>query len=161
MEHGLARHWALPLRIILGIGFMIHGMPKVLGGHQQFQGMLTNLGVPAPSLMAWVVGVLELFGGIALILGAFTWLVSALLAVEMVFAMVLVHLPHGFGAVNVKGMSDAGPVFGMPGYEVNLLYIAGLLALLIGGPGPLSVDARARHGETALHAPWVRRRAHA
>lgn len=162
MEHGLARHWALPLRIILGISFMIHGAPKVFDGaaHQQFQGMLGHMGVPAAPLMAWVVSVVEFFGGAALVLGLFTWLASALLTVEMIVAMLLVHLPAGFQTVHVTGMSERGPIFGMPGYEFNLLYIAGLLALLIGGPGPLSVDARARHGETALHAPWVRKRVH-
>ena len=95
--------------------------------------------------MSWLLRS-EFFGGVALVLGLLTWLVSALLTVEMLFAMVLVHLPHGFGAVKITGMSDRGPVFGMPGYEVNLLYIAGLLALFLGGPGPLSVDARAGHG---------------
>lgn len=163
MEHGLARQWALPLRIILGVGFMIHGAPKLFSaaGHQQFEGTLGKLGVPAPALMSWVVGIVEFFGGIALVLGLFTWLAAALLTVNMIFAILLVHLPQGFANVNIKGMSDQGPVFGMPGYELNLLYIAGLLALLIGGPGPLSVDARAGHGETRLAAPWYRRRVHA
>ena len=163
MESNVASHWALPLRVILGLAFMVHGAPKLFdaAAHRGFQGMLGQLGVPAASLMSWLIGILEFFGGIALVLGLFTWLVSALLTVEMLFAAVLVHLPHGFGAIHITGMSDRGPVFGMPGYELNLLYIAGLLALFLGGPGPLSVDARARHGETPLHAPWIRRRAHA
>jgi putative oxidoreductase len=163
MEHGLARHWALPLRIILGISFMVHGAPKLFSGagHQQFQGMLGHLGVPAPPLFAWVVGIVEFFGGAALVVGVLSWLAALLLVIEMIVAMLLVHLPAGWNAVHVVGMSDRGPVFGLPGFEYNLLYIAGLLALLIGGPGPLSVDARARHGDTALHAPWVRRRVHA
>ena len=42
--------------------------------------------------------------------------------------------------MHITGMTDAGPVFGMPGYEVNLLYIAGLLALFLRGPSHLSVD---------------------
>jgi putative oxidoreductase len=163
MEHGLARQWALPLRIILGVSFMIHGAPKLFSGagHQQFQGMLGKLGVPAAPLMSWVVGIVEFFGGLALVLGLLTWLASALLTVHMIVAMLLVHVPQGFQNVHITGMSERGPIFGMPGYELNLLYIAGLLALLLGGPGPLSVDARAGHGETALRAPWIRRRAHA
>ena len=36
--------------------------------------------------------------------------------------------------MHITGMTDAGPVFGMPGYEVNLLYIAGLLALFLAAP---------------------------
>jgi putative oxidoreductase len=162
MEHRLARHWALPLRIILGISFVISGAPKLFSGagHQQIQGMLDQLGIPAAPLMAWVVGVVEFLGGVCLLLGMLTWLASALLTIEMIVAMVLVHLPQGFSVIHVVGMSERGPVFGLPGYQLNLLLIAGLLALFLGGPGPLSVDARAGRGDTALHAPWMRRRVH-
>ena len=66
--------------------------------------------------------------------------VSALLIVEMLVAMLKVHLPQGFIFIHITAMTTAGPQFGMPGYEVNLLYIAGLLALLLGGAGPASVD---------------------
>jgi putative oxidoreductase len=163
METGLSRQWALPIRIILGLSFMVHGAPKLFSAaaHQSFQGYLAQMGVPAPTLMAWVVGVVEFFGGAALVLGLFTWLAAALLIIEMLVALFMVHLPAGFEVVQIKGMSDRGPIFGQPGYELNLIYIAGLLALFLGGPGPLSVDARVRHGETPLEAPWVRRRAHA
>lgn len=162
MEHGVARHWAVPLRIILGFSFMISGAPKLFSGagHQQIQGMIAQLGVPAAPLMAWVVGVVEFFGGVCLVVGMLTWVASALLTIEMIVAMMLVHLPQGFSAIHITGMSERGPVFGLPGYQLSLLFIAGLLALFLGGPGPLSVDARARHGETPLHAPWMRRRVH-
>lgn len=163
MDTGLSRQWAIPIRIILGISFMVHGAPKLFDAtaHHQFQGMLGQMGVPAASLASWVVALVEFFGGVALVLGLFTWIASALLTIEMIVALVLVHLPAGFEVVQVKGMSERGPIFGMPGYELNLIYIAGLLALFLGGPGPLSVDARARHGDTPLHAPWIRHRAHA
>ncbi|HEX9308317.1 MAG TPA: DoxX family protein [Anaeromyxobacter sp.] len=164
MEATFERHWALPLRIILGVSFMIHGAPKLFDAqaHQGFQGMLGQLGVPGAPLMSWLLGLLEFGGGLALVLGLFTWVTAALLAIEMVFALLLVHLPQGFGAIHITGMTERGPIFGMPGYELNLLYIAGLLALFIGGPGPLSVDERAARGESALRAPWVRHRhAHA
>jgi uncharacterized membrane protein YphA (DoxX/SURF4 family) len=52
-----------------------------------------------------------------------------------------------------------GKLRALPGVEVNLLYIAGLLALLIGGPGPLSVDERVLEPESRLRPPWLRRRA--
>lgn len=91
MEHGLVRHWALPLRIILGIAFMIHGAPKVFSGagHEQIQGMIAQLGVPAAPLLAWVVGIVAFFGGLCLVLGLLTWLASALVTIEMIVAMVL------------------------------------------------------------------------
>jgi putative oxidoreductase len=51
-----------------------------------------------------------------------------------------VHLPFGFNFMNIVGMGETGPQFGMPGYETPLLYLAGLLTLLLAGPSYLSVD---------------------
>lgn len=134
----------LPLRLILGFGFAYHGFPKLFSaeGHEMFVGMLRGIGVPAPELTAWAVGVLEFVGGIMLILGAWVLPVSVLLALNMVVAALTVHLPAGFNFMNMTGMGPDGPTFGMPGYEVNLLYIAGLLALALGGAGRYSVDDR-------------------
>jgi putative oxidoreductase len=102
--------------------------------------MLQNLGVPAPVVAAWGVAVVEFVGGVALVLGAFVSVAALLLIIEMLVAMFKVHLAAGFNFVHITGMTDAGPKFGLPGYEVNLLYIAGLLALLICGASALSVD---------------------
>jgi putative oxidoreductase len=145
-----AKYWALPLRILIGIGFMIHGFPKLTaGGHAGFAGLLQKLGFPAPELMAWVGGIVESFGGIFLVLGLLTAEAAALLIVQMLVAMFKVHLPHGFSA-------------GDGGIEVPFLYIAGLLALFVGGPGPLSVDESVLRPESKLRPPWLRHRvAHA
>ena len=133
--------WApLPLRLLLGAAFIYHGLPKLGTGREQFVGMLQGLGIPMPEIMAWVVGFVEVVGGIFLILGAFTTVASALLLVTMLVAMFTVHLPNGFNTLNIQGMGDNGPVLGMPGVEYSLLFIAGLLTLMIGGPGALSVD---------------------
>jgi putative oxidoreductase len=158
MEHGFERHWALPLRIVLGIAFLVHGIPKLsAAGQHEFQGMLGQLGVPAPPLMSWVVTLVEVLGGLALIVGLLTWIAALLLGIEMLVALFKVHLAAGFNFVHVVGMSPQGPVFGLPGWEVNLLYLAGLAALFIGGPGPISVDARAGAPEhRPLLAPWFR-----
>jgi putative oxidoreductase len=43
--------------------------------------------------------------------------------------------------VNTIGLTPAEPQFGPPGYQINLLYIAGLVALILGGAGPLSIDS--------------------
>ena len=160
MDRHLERYWPMPLRILLGIAFMYHGAPKLFSAetHAQFQGMLGQLGVPLPALMSWVVGIVEFFGGIALIVGAATWLVTLLLSIDMLVAMFLVHLPHGFAAAQMKGMTDQGPVYGTPGIELNLLFLAGLLALFIGGAGPLSVDERVMKPESKLQVPWLRHR---
>jgi putative oxidoreductase len=58
----------------------------------------------------------------------------------MLVAMFTVHLRYGFSAINTIGLTADGPQFGPPGYEVNLLYIGGLLALILGGAGPFSID---------------------
>jgi putative oxidoreductase len=149
------RYWSkwapLPLRLILGFGFVYHGFPKVssTSGHERFAGMLQNMGIPEPNIMAWVVGIIEVVGGLALILGALVALASALLIINMLVAMITVHLPHGFSFMNMTGMTDGNPTFGMPGYEVNLLYIAGLLALMLGGAGACALDRQraSRHLE--------------
>lgn len=165
MEGKVRSYWALPLRVLLGIGFVVHGAPKLFSaaGHEAFVGMLVQIGVPLPALMAWVVGAVEFFGGIALVVGAFTAEAAALLAVDMLVALFAVHLEAGFSFVQIAGVTaDGAPVFGLPGVEVNLVYLAGLLALLIGGPGPLSVDERVLRPESRLRPPWLRRReAHA
>ncbi len=154
MEQSIDRYWPLPLRILLGFSFLYHGLPKLAGGHAGFMGMLQKMGMPAPDLLAWLVGLLEVVGGIALILGAFVSIFTVLLVIEMLVAMFTVHLPAGFGFINIIGSTPQGPQFGPPGVEVSLLFIAGLLALLLGGPGPLSVDERVWKPESPLRLPW-------
>lgn len=136
--------WApMPLRLVIGFGFLYHGLPKFSGqGHEMFVGMLQNIGIPAAGLMSWVVAIVEVFGGVALIAGAFVSVVSVLLIIDMLVAIFMVHLPAGFNFMNITGMTEAGPQFGMPGYEVPLLYLAGLLALFLRGPTHMSVDQR-------------------
>lgn len=135
--------WAvLPLRLAFGFGMAFHGFPKVFTReeHDQFVGSLAGMHLPAPDALGWALGGLELFGGILIMLGALTALLSALFIIEMLVAAAFVHLPNGFSFMHITGMSGGQPVFGMPGYEVNVLYIAGFLALLIGGAGRYSVD---------------------
>ncbi len=133
---------SVPLRVLLGFGFAYHGFPKLFSsqGHDMFVGMLQNIGVPAAGLASWLVGIVEFFGGLLLIAGAFVTIISVLGIIDMLVAMFTVHLPNGFNFLNITGMTEAGPTFGMPGYEVNVLYIAGFLALALAGAGALSVD---------------------
>jgi putative oxidoreductase len=135
--------WApLPLRLIIGFAFMFHGWPKVFtsAGHQGFVSNLQWLHVPAPEASGWALGILEVAGGLAILLGAFVTVVGVLLIIHQLFALFKVHFAAGYSFVHITGMSPAGPVFGLPGYEVNLLFIAGLLTLILGGPGAWSVD---------------------
>ena len=135
------RSWALlPLRVIVGVGFLAHGMAKLHRGPEKFAKLLMLIGAPSPLATAWLVTGLEVLGGIAIILGAFVLLASIPLFVSMVVAMLTIHVHYGFSAVNTVGLTATGPVFGPPGYEINLLYMCALAALALVGPGALSVD---------------------
>ena len=90
--------------------------------------------------MAWFVGGVEVVGGAALIAGAMVTIASISLIGNMLVAIFTVHLPFGFNFMNVVGMGDSGPQFGMPGYETPLLYLGGLMTLLLAGPSHLSID---------------------
>src|SRR5499427_4338146 len=146
------RQWApLPLRLVIGYGFMAHGWAKLSRGPAEFAKQLEQIGAPLPEVTAWASTLIEVLGGLAILAGAFVAAVSIPLIVMMLVAMFTVHLRYGFSAINTIGLTADGPQFGPPGYEVNLLYIAGLLALILGGAGPFSIDrllAR-RKGERA------------
>ncbi len=134
--------WALlPLRLIVGFGFMAHGYSKLSKGPEAFANILQTIGVPAPGLAAWTTTLVEFFGGLAILAGAFVPIVSIPLIIIMLTALFTVHLPFGFSSIKLTAMNADGPQFGTPGYELNLLYIAGLLALALGGASPFSVDA--------------------
>jgi putative oxidoreductase len=130
----------LPLRLLIGIGFLLHGLAKWNRGPAKFGMLLQFAGVPFPLQTAWMVTLLEVFGGAAILVGLFVTVVSIPLIASMLVAIVTVQGRYGFSSVNTIGLTPAGPLFGPPGYEINLLYIAGLLALAFSGPTALSLD---------------------
>jgi putative oxidoreductase len=132
---------SLPLRLVIGSGFMVHGWAKWSRGPAEFAELLKLVGVPWPLANAWLVTLLEIFRGLAVLMGAFVAVVSFPLILSMLGAMFTVNIKYGFSAVNTIGLTPEGPLFGPPGYEINLLYIAGLVALILGGAGPLSIDS--------------------
>ena len=140
--------WGLvPLRLVVGFGFLAHGWAKWSRGPAAFAKLLAQIGVPLPQVTAWVVTLTEILGGIALMLGALVAIVSLPLIVSMLVAMFTVQLRFGFSSVNTIGLTPEGPVFGPPGYEINLLYIGALVGLATAGQSPWSVDAwRRRRG---------------
>jgi putative oxidoreductase len=131
---------ALPLRLAIGYGFAAHGWAKLSRGPAGFAALIQQIGLPFPALTAWAVACLEFAGGLAILAGAFVTAVSVPLILTMLVAMLKVHLRYGFSSIKTIGLTPDGPLFGPPGYEVNLLYIAGLLALILGGAGALSLD---------------------
>jgi putative oxidoreductase len=135
----VARWAPIPLRLIVGYGFMAHGFAKLSRGPETFAAILHAIGVPAPDLMAWLTILTELIGGLAVLLGAFVPLVSLPMAALLVVAILTVHLPYGFSSIKLISVTAGRAQFGPPGYEVNLLYLACLAALVFGGSGPMAL----------------------
>jgi len=134
------RGWSqVPLRLLLGFGFAAHGAAKLGRGPGQFAAVLAALGVPAPHWAAWATTLLELVGGISIMAGMFVAAWSLPLAVVMLTALFTVHLPYGFSSIKLRAVDAAGAQFGQPGYELNLLYLVGLLTLVLGGSGSASL----------------------
>lgn len=116
------------LRIVTGFLFAAHGWQKfnefTIAGTQA---AFAQMGVPAANVAAPVIATLELIGGVALILGVLTRVFAALLAVNMLGALFLVHAPAGIFAAT-------------GGYELVLILAAAALALAFVGAGKVSVD---------------------
>ena len=109
----------LVLRLGLAVIFIYHGWGKLFGGAPGiagFTGMLTSLGVPLAAFFAWVVSILEFFGGIAVLIGVLVRPIAALLAVNMLVAFFLVK----------KGLPAGDP-------DIALFAMAAALALAGGG----------------------------
>lgn len=120
------------LRVTVGVIFVTHGLPKLMGGVEGLQGMLGELGVPLAGLAAWVVTFLEVGGGLALVVGFLVTPFALLLSVHMLLGILLVHVPNGWFVI--------GP--GQGGAEFNVLLVAGLATLVLTGPGAAAVDTR-------------------
>jgi putative oxidoreductase len=95
--------------------------------------MLQSMGVPAPGLMVWVIGILEFGGGLLLFLGAFTEIVAAVIVVEIIINLGVALIRGGFP----QPLPGQQP---LPGVEVSLVYMAGLLAIMLTGAGVYSID---------------------
>jgi len=126
--------------LIVGYGFLAHGFAKWHRGPDSFAAILRAIGVPSPQLMAWLTITTEVLSGIAILIGAFVSLVSIPAIILLAVAVFTVHLPYGFISIKLLSFSDGRAQFGPPGYECNFLYIACILALVLIGPSPWSVD---------------------
>jgi putative oxidoreductase len=141
LRRAIARWSPAPLRLIVGFGFMQHGIAKLEKGPDAFAAILHALSVPAPHLMAWLTILVEIFGGLAALLGALAvTLASIPMAAVLLVAIFTVHLRYGFSSIKLMAVTAAGAKFGPPGYECDLLYLACLAALVLGGSGPVSID---------------------
>jgi len=132
----LAKWGMLPLRVVVGLVFLMHGGQKLfvfgLSGTADIMG---KLGLPLPSLCAAIVITVELLGGLAILLGMFTRLAGALLAFEMVVAIVVARLHGGF--------------FAPYGYEFELTLLGACLTFALMGPGQISLEELWRRSSMA------------
>jgi putative oxidoreductase len=127
------------LRVMVGIMFVAHGMQKLFGllgggGLSGTAGYFESLGLSPGFPLAVLVGLTEFGGGLLLMAGAFTRHVSVALIIAMLGAIWKVHLANGF-FMNWAITPGRGH-----GVEYNLVIIAALLCLALGGPGAFSVD---------------------
>lgn len=135
-----APYAAIPLRLIVGYGFLAHGLEKWFKGPEVFAGILQATGVPLPHVMAWVTIATEIVCGIAFLIGVFVPLVSVPAIILLAVAIFTVHLPYGFISIKLISVNNGRAQFGPPGYECDLLYIACIVALVLIGPGQWSFD---------------------
>ena len=116
------------VRIIIGVMFLMHDSMKFhIGAEAVAANIMGKNGIEPALLWAYVVMSLELVGGFCLIIGLFTRFFAAALAIEMLIALIFVHLPKGYAA-------------GGGGYEYVLLIGAVCLVIALRGGGPYSVD---------------------
>jgi putative oxidoreductase len=113
----MARWSPIPLRLIVGYGFLQHGFAKLSRGPDTFAAILQGMGVPDPHLMAWLTIITELLGGLAILLGTFVAIISVPMTAVLLVAMFQVHLQYGFSSIKLLAVTATGAKFGPVGYE--------------------------------------------
>jgi len=115
------------LRVVIGIVFLMHGVTKLLHMDGTI-GFFSQIGIPMPTVAAWGVALAETIGGGALILGLAVPIFGLILAIDMAVAILKVQLRKGL----------------IGGYELELTLLAGLVCLVMAGPGIMAVQLRPR-----------------
>jgi putative oxidoreductase len=120
----------LIVRVTAGLMLIPHGWPKVtVAGVEGVTAMLTRYSIPAPRPFAYLIMALETIGGLLIAIGLFTRPIAALLVIEFLVIIFVAHWPRGYGV-------------GAGGIEYPLMWGLILLAILLRGGGPWSVDRK-------------------
>ena len=117
------------LRAVLGVVFIAHGFHKIAGGLGEFTHSVARIGFPVPHLFAWAAALSEFLGGICVLVGLFTRYAALAIGVVMAVAITRVHLHQGL----------------IGGYEYPLVLLTVAAAVMLTGPGPVSVDRTILH----------------
>ena len=126
-----ARYGLAILRVVLGIAMIVHGWAKLSGGVDNVAGFFgETLGIPAPALMAWVVTIVELVGGILLVVGFLTQIAGILIALDMLGAILFAFLLRGAPFIENGAIT----------WEKEAVFAAAALCIALAGPGAWSVD---------------------
>jgi len=112
------------IRVVLGITFFVHGLDKFQGGIGNTAGFFESIGIPA--FLAYVVALIELIGGIALIIGLGTRIASALIGIVMIGAILKVKIGAGF----------------LGGYELDFVLLGMAIALAVSGSSLYAVETK-------------------
>lgn len=127
VESGLQRWGLVPLRVAVGLVFLMHGGQKLFTfGLAGTADIMDKLGIPLPTLAATVVIAAELLGGLAILLGIFARCAGAVLAIEMVVAILVARIRGGF--------------FAPYGFEFELTLLGACLTFAATGAGGVSLD---------------------
>jgi putative oxidoreductase len=125
-----ARYGLVILRVVLGIAILVHGWSKLSGGVGNVAGFFGTLGIPAPGLMAWVVTIVELVGGILLVVGFLSQIAGILITLDMLGAILFAYLLRGAPFIEKGAIT----------WEKEAIFAAAALCIALAGPGAWSVD---------------------
>ena len=128
--NALTPYAAFFMRLAVGGVFLLHGIAKFERGIGATAHMLANIGLPFATIFAVVLITIETVGALCVLLGILTRAWAAVMAVEMVVAILVVKLPH-------RG-----------NFELEALLLAGAVTLVALGDGPLSVAVRFKQSPT-------------
>src|SRR5919204_1799477 len=121
--------WGITVvRVMMGIILIVAGYQKFAGGIDRFAGFLPQLGLPAPQLIGWLVPILELVGGLLVLLGLGVRWIGLWFIIEFVVTAFYIKLPR------------PAPLGGWDSARIDLMMLAAAVMLVLAGPGRASLD---------------------
>jgi putative oxidoreductase len=137
----LAPYGVLLIRVVVGVIIAYHGYPKLVNGVAAIaNGIIPNIGLPAPLLWAYLVLATEIIGGLFLALGLLTRLAAFALVIEFVVIVTQVKWANGFVAFAASAIQPGFKGLSAGGFEFEFLLGICCLAFILIGGGRYSLD---------------------